>query len=127
MQAFAKNFGTPGGRTSFPHGFEDVIDVMGVPVGRLTLEPGWRWSNDVRPLMGSESCTLVHAGYCLSGRLHVEMDDGRTLDIGPDQLYQIPPGHDAWVVGSDPCRLLHWGGKVHEHAEPVAGATGGTR
>jgi hypothetical protein len=124
MQAFAKNFGTPGGRTSFPHGFEDVIDVMGVPVGRLTLEPGMAVVERRSPADGLGE---LHAGYCLSGHLHVELDDGRTLDIGPDQLYQIPPGHDAWVVGSDPCRLLDWGGKVHEYAEPVAGAPGGTR
>jgi len=127
MQVFAKSFGTPDSTTTFPNGCEEVIDVQGASVGRLTLSPGWRWSNDVRPLMGLESCPVHHGGYCLSGSLHVEMNDGTTLEIGPGDLYEIPPGHDAWVVGSEICKLLDWVGKAKENGAQVADPIGGTR
>jgi len=120
MQVFARSFGTPDTTTTFPNGCEEVVEVQGRTVARLTLRPGWRWSNDVRPLMGSESCPKQHAGYCLSGSLHVEMDDGTALEIGPGDLYAIPPGHDAWVVGNEICTLLDWAGTVQENAGPVA-------
>ena len=127
MEAFARNFGAPDATTSFPNGCEEVIHAPGIALGRLTLRPGWRWSNDVRPLMGSESCPVHHVGYCLSGSLHVEMDDGTTLEIGSGDLYAIPPGHDAWVVGSEICTLLDWAGKAREPGVAVADPIGGTR
>ena len=127
MQVFARNFGRPDGTTTFPNGCEEVVDVQGTAVGRLTLRPGWRWSNDVRPLIGSDSCPAQHTGYCLSGSLHVEMDHGATLEIGPGDLYSIPPGHDAWVVGSDTCTLLDWAEKAKKPGMPVADPVGGTR
>ena len=83
MQVFARSFGTPDTTTTFPNGCEEVVEVQGGTVARLTLRPGWRWSNDVRPLMGSESCPKQHAGYCLSGSLHVEMDDGTAWRSAP--------------------------------------------
>jgi hypothetical protein len=100
--------------TRFPNGFEHVVKVRGTPVGLTTFQPGWRWSNDVRPLMGTDSCPLLHTGFVLSGRLYVRMNDGSALDLAPGEVFEIPPGHDAWVVGDDPCRLLDWGGKVRE-------------
>ena len=127
MQAFAKNFEQPDDTTRFPNGYEHVVDVRGTSVALATFQPGWRWSNDVRPLMGTDSCPLLHVGYVLSGRLHVQMNDGSTLDLEAGELCVIPPGHDAWVVGTDPCRLLDWGGKVPEHAPPVDHTIGGTR
>jgi hypothetical protein len=127
MQGFARNFGQPDETTRFPNGHENIINVMGTAVGLLTLQPGWRWSNDVRPLMGSDRCPLVHAGYVLSGQLHVESADGSTFDIAPGDLYGIEPGHDAWVVGDVPCALLDWEGKVREYAKPVDQAIGGAR
>jgi hypothetical protein len=66
--------------------------------------------------MGTDSCPLLHTGFVLSGPLHVRMRDGSALDLAPGQVFEIPPGHDAWVVGDDPCRLLDWGGKVRESA-----------
>jgi hypothetical protein len=62
-------------------------------------------------MIGTDSCPVRHMGYVLSGRLHVRMNDGSTLELEPDEVFEIPPGHDAWVVGDDPCRLLDWGGK----------------
>jgi ethanolamine utilization protein EutQ (cupin superfamily) len=95
----------------FPNGHEHLVKVRDTPVGLATFGPGWRWSNDLRPMMGTDSCPVRHVGYVLSGRLHVRMDDGSTLDLEPGEVFEIPPGHDAWVVGGDPCRLLDWGGK----------------
>ena len=116
MQAFARNFDRPDEETRFPNGHEHVVKAGGTPVGLATFQPEWRWSNDVRPLMGSDSCPLLHTGFVLSGRLHVRMNDGSALDLAPGEVSEIPPGHDAWVVGDDPCRLLDWGGKVREQA-----------
>jgi len=127
MEAFAGNFDHPGDETRFPNGGERIVNVLGTPVGLATFQPGWRWSNDVRPMMGTDSCPLLHVGYALSGRLHVEVNDGSTLDITPGDVFQIPPGHDAWVVGDDPCMLLDWGGKVREYARPVDETIGGSR
>jgi hypothetical protein len=122
MQASARSFEQPDDTTRFPNGHEDIVDVRGRVVGLATFGPGWRWSNDVRPLVGTDSCPLVRVGYMLSGRLHVQMGDGSTLDLEPGEVFEIPPGHDAWVVGDDPCRLLDWGGKAREYAR-TAGET----
>jgi class 3 adenylate cyclase len=72
-----------------------------VVVGRTVFEPGWRWSIDVKEIAGTPSCQYHHLGVVLSGRLHVEMDDGPALEIGPNTAFEIPPGHDAWVVGDE--------------------------
>jgi hypothetical protein len=128
MTGFARSFEEPDSTTSFTNGFENVVDLQGTPVGRMTIQPGWRWSNDVRPLMGTDLCPVRHRGYVLSGRLHVEMNDGSTLEVHGGDLYEIPPGHDAWVVGDDACTLLDWGGKVkEEYASPVDSGVGGAR
>jgi mannose-6-phosphate isomerase-like protein (cupin superfamily) len=130
--AFARSFERPEDTTRFANGEERLVHVLGVKVGLATFEPGWRWSNDVRPLFGTNSCPVHHAGYVLSGRLHVEMDDGSTLDLTGGDACEIPSGHDAWVVGDEPCVMLDWGGKVRDEAaaaatRAVARADGGTR
>jgi hypothetical protein len=127
MQALARTFEQADDTTRFPNGRERVVKVRGTAVGLATFQPGWRWSNDVRPLMGTDSCPVLHTGFVLSGRLHVRMDDGSTLDLEPGQVFEIPPGHDAWVVGGDPCRLLDWGGEVRECASPVDQTARGAR
>jgi hypothetical protein len=127
MDGFARSFERPDDTTRFPNGQEHVVEVSGTPVGQATFQPGWRWSNDVRPLMGTEACPFRHVGYALSGRLHVVTGDGATLDIAAGDLFEIPPSHDAWVVGDEPCALLDWGGKVREYAQPMDEAIGGAR
>ena len=67
------------------------------------------------PADGHRQLPLLHTGFVLSGRLHVRMNDGSALDLAPGEVFEIPPGHDAWVVGDDPCRLLDWGGKAREY------------
>ena len=86
----------------FPHGKIDVVELDDVVVGKMTYEPGWRWSTDIRPIAGTELCTYHHLGVSLSGRLRVETPDGTELEIAPGDVFEIPPGHDAWVVGDEP-------------------------
>ncbi|MFP5299372.1 MAG: cupin domain-containing protein [Actinomycetota bacterium] len=79
-----------------------VVHVGSADVGRFELEPGWRWSECIKPIVKTESCQLDHLGYVISGRIHVVHDDGSEAEIGPGEAYRIAPGHDAWVVGNEP-------------------------
>ncbi len=81
----------------------DVVKLSSGTVGRGTFEPGWRWSEHVKPIAGTKSCQSAHLAYCVSGRMGVRMDDGTEKQIGPGDIVIIPPGHDAWVVGNEPC------------------------
>jgi hypothetical protein len=72
-------------------------------VGRATFRPGWRWSTDVKPVVGTDSCQLAHSSYVVSGRFHVRMDDGTERELGPGDAHVVSAGHDAWVVGDEPC------------------------
>jgi len=86
----------------FPHGHIDVVEMDDTVVGRMTYEPGWRWSTDIKPIAGGEACQFHHLGFTVSGRLRVQMPDGAELETGPDEVFEFPPGHDAWVVGDEP-------------------------
>jgi hypothetical protein len=116
MGGSTARFDQPEETKRFPNGEEHIVQVHGVAVGMATFQPGWRWSNDVRPIMGTERCPLLHVGYNLSGRLHVELADGSTLDIGPGEVFEITPDHDAWVVGDEPVVMIDWSGKAREYA-----------
>jgi len=84
-------------------GHVEIVKLAGGTVGRGTFEPGWRWSEHVKPIAGTDSCQAPHMGSCVSGRMVVRMDDGTEKEIGPGDVFVIPPGHDAWVVGNEPC------------------------
>ncbi|MDQ3690577.1 MAG: hypothetical protein M3406_11195 [Chloroflexota bacterium] len=86
----------------FPHGHIEVVELDDVVVGKMIYEPGWRWSVDIKPIAATELCTYHHLGVTLSGRLRVETPDGTELEVGPGDVFEIPPGHDAWVVGDEP-------------------------
>lgn len=79
----------------------DVVRMGGASAGRMRLEPGWRWSECIKPVAGTESCQMRHLGVVQSGRMVVRHDDGTELEIGPGDAYVIEPGHDAWVVGEE--------------------------
>ena len=79
-----------------------VVDVAGVTANRKVLQPGWRWSECIKPITGTEECEVHHLGVVVSGRLHVEHRDGSAADLAPSDVYVIEPGHDAWVVGDKP-------------------------
>jgi class 3 adenylate cyclase len=88
-----------------------LIELGELAVGRAIFEPGWRWSDHVKPIVGTESCQVHHLGYVLSGHLHVEMTDGASLEVVGGDAFEIPPGHDAWVIGDEPWISVDWAGR----------------
>jgi hypothetical protein len=82
-------------------GQAQIVKMGEITMMKMTLPPGWRWSKDVKPIAGTDSCQAPHLGYQLSGRLHVVSDDGTEEEFGPGDLSRITPGHDAWVVGDE--------------------------
>jgi class 3 adenylate cyclase len=97
-----KSLRSPDDRIELAGLLERSVQIGEQTLGRATIQPGWRWSVDVKPSVGTPSCTFHHLGLVLGGRFHVRMDDGRELEVGPDDVFDIPPGHDAWVVGDEP-------------------------
>jgi hypothetical protein len=85
----------------FANGKVELANLGETAIGRITLEPGWKWSNDVKPIINTNSCQLTHTQYVISGRLRVRMDDGVEQEFGPSDALYVPPGHDAWVVGNE--------------------------
>ena len=108
---------TPDEVRPFPHGRLELVSAEGPLVGRGTFEPGWRWSNDVKPIAGTASCQAAHAGYVVSGHMHVIMDDGSEADFGPSDVMIVPSGHDAWTVGDEACVVIDWQGFA-DYAKP---------
>lgn len=104
----ARSLDKPEETRMFGHGSLSVVNLPGATVGRAEFEPGWRWSNDVKPIAGTGSCQQAHTGFVLSGSLHVVMDDGAERDLVAGDAYVISPGHDAWVVGSQRFVTLDW-------------------
>ena len=98
------------------HGHMDVVTLGDFTIGRGVFEPGWRWSNDVKPIAGTDSCQTHHTGICLSGQMTVQFDDGTQISIGPGDVVDLDPGHDAWTDGAEPCVLLDTG--VKGYAKP---------
>ncbi|MDQ4028480.1 MAG: cupin domain-containing protein [Actinomycetota bacterium] len=86
-----------------------VVNIGGGAVMRATFEPGWRWSEHVKPIAGTESCQSPHFLYMLSGRMKVVMDDGTEGEAGPGDVVRIEPGHDAWIVGDETCEVVDFG------------------
>jgi len=80
----------------------EVVDLGGVKAARMTAQPGWKWSECIKPMVGGDSCQAHHVGTVASGRLHITHVDGSEADVGAGDAYIIEPGHDAWVVGDEP-------------------------
>lgn len=97
----AKSLDSPDETRSFENGKVDVVQMGETTVGRSNFKPGWRWSNDVKPIAGTDSCQAHHVGYVLAGRLKVVHDDGTETELTAGSAYEIAPGHDAWVVGDE--------------------------
>jgi hypothetical protein len=79
----------------------EIVRLPGFTIGRLSAEPGWRWSECIKPVVGTDSCQVAHVGYAMAGRITVRMNDGSQKTIGAGESYTIPPGHDAWVDGNE--------------------------
>ncbi len=105
-----KNLMSPDDTLEFPGIKVRQVDVGDLTVGQIVTQPGWRWSTHVRPHVGGEWCEARHVGVVLSGRFEVVLRDGTTLAFGPDDVFEIPPGHDGYTVGNDPCVQIEWSG-----------------
>lgn len=91
----------------------EVVNLAGGEIGRYTFQPGWRWSECIKPLVGTETCQVDHLGYVVSGALHVEQSDGSKGEVTAGSVYRIAPGHDAWVVGDEPTVVVEFQGAAH--------------
>jgi hypothetical protein len=105
-----KNFSKDVETRAFNHGKAEIMKIGGGEVGRLVLQKGWKWSNDVKPIAKTEWCEAPHFQYHVSGRLHVKMSDGTEFELGPGDVSYLPSGHDAWVVGDEPVVVVDWYG-----------------
>lgn len=116
-----KNIGSPDETRKFAaHGWLDVVNLPTVVFGRATFQPGWRWSEDVKPLAGTDSCQVHHDGFVISGRMVIRMDDGTEAEVGPGDVFVCPPGHDAWIVGDEDCVVIDFAsGMGAEYAKPA--------
>jgi len=105
-----KNLNSPDETITLPGITEDLVEIAGMTVARTVQDPGWRWSTDVQPLVGGEWCEARHVGVMISGRTGYLLRDGRTLEFGPDDVYDVPPGHDGYTIGDDPAVMIEWSG-----------------
>ncbi len=104
----SKGFNSPDEVRRFPNGVMEIVTLDEIGVAYAVLQPGWHWSTDVAPMAGTSSCLHHHVGYVISGTLAVRMDDGTKMTIGKGEVYEIPPGHDGWVVGDEPFRAVEF-------------------
>ncbi|MEX1169328.1 MAG: adenylate/guanylate cyclase domain-containing protein [Chloroflexota bacterium] len=107
-------------RDTYPFGHSDEVHLGEVVVARTVHEPGWQWSKHIRPIVGTASCMFHHTGLVISGRIGCRTDDGAEIEFGPYDVFDIPPGHDAWVLGTEPFESIDWIG-AHRWASPPTG------
>jgi class 3 adenylate cyclase len=105
-----KNLRQPDQTIRMPGVAADLVNVNDVTVGREVDEPGWRWSTHMRPLVGGEWCESHHVGVLLAGRAGFLLRDGTQFEIGPDDVFDVPPGHDSWTIGDEPAVYIEWAG-----------------
>ena len=113
-----KSLNRPEEIRQFPKGQVELVTIGDVTFGKGTFQPGWKWSESVKPIVKTDSCLAPHTQYHISGILHVKMDNGTEMEYGPGDVGVIPPGHDAWVVGNEPVTVIDFTGFNH-YAEPV--------
>jgi hypothetical protein len=102
-----RRFEEPDEQRSMPLGRFELVKLGGTAVGRASYEPGWKWSEHVGVALGQTSCPVEHVGLVVSGRNRITMDDGRVIEVGPGDLFSVPPGHDSEVIGDEPYVSLH--------------------
>lgn len=114
-----KSFRNPDESRVFDKGRADIVTLGDITMARTTAEPGWRWSEHIRPLAGTSSCQLHHLGFVVAGRFRIVMDDGTSREFGPEDVYDVPPGHDAWVVGAETMVIVDFAGAMGTFAKPA--------
>lgn len=97
-----KSFNTPDETRTPPKTKVEVVKIGDNTLMRTTFEPGWKWSEHIKPTVGTDSCQVHHLVYAISGQMKAVMDDGTEIEVGPGDVADIPSGHDAWVVGDEP-------------------------
>ena len=107
-----KNLSSADEKRSFPKGKVEVVKVGDITFGRATLEPGWKWSESVKPIAKTNSCEAPHFQYHVSGVLRIRMDDGSEFDCKPGDVSLLPSGHDAWVVGNEAAVVVDFQGML---------------
>jgi hypothetical protein len=108
----SKSLNSPEEVRKFEKGKVDLVNVAGATIGRATFEPGWKWSTCVKPIANTNSCQAAHFGYQISGTMTTRMDDGTVTTSRAGDVLNIPPGHDAWVVGNEAVVVLDFQGMV---------------
>jgi hypothetical protein len=91
----------------------EIVKLAGGDIGRYTFQPGWRWSECIKPIVKTESCQVEHIGYAVSGTMHVKHGDGTEIEVTAGDVYRIAPGHDAWIVGDEPAVFVEFQGAAH--------------
>jgi class 3 adenylate cyclase len=120
VRLLRKRLDAPDEVRSFPNGRVEIFEIGDNIVGKTVYEPGWRWSADVRPIAGTDLCMYHHLGYCLTGQLHCVLEDGTSLEISAGEAFEIPPAHDAWVIGDEPWITVDFAG-MRSFARPMVG------
>lgn len=105
-----KNFNAADEVREFPLGLLELVNMGGAIVGKAVLQPGWKWSESIKPVAQTKSCEAPHFQYHVSGTLRIKMDDGQEFDCVAGDVSVLPPGHDAWVVGNEPAVLVDFQG-----------------
>ncbi|KTC77102.1 cupin domain-containing protein [Legionella brunensis] len=105
-----KHFETPDEIRTLPKTKIELVHLGETTLMRATFQPGWKWSECVKPTAGTNSCQVPHINYIVSGHIKIHMDDGSEEELGPGDAAEIPPGHEAWVVGNEPCVALDFSG-----------------
>lgn len=106
-----RNLGRPDEVRPVGRGQLELVEMGNSAFGRITYQPGWRWATDVQPIVQTELCDVHHVGFVIAGRLHIEMRDGSMIELDAGDVFEIPPGHDAWVVGDEPWVSFDWTGR----------------
>lgn len=107
LDVILKRFDEPDEIREFEKGKFELVKIGGMTIGRATYEPGWKWSVHVGPSLGKKSCDVEHVGIVVSGRATAAMDDGRIIEMKAGDIFYIAPGHDSWVVASEPYVSIH--------------------
>ncbi|MEM0349234.1 MAG: cupin domain-containing protein [Candidatus Caldarchaeum sp.] len=120
MSTKNKRIHSPDEIRSFENGKVEVVNLGGFSMCLMTLQPGWKWSRAVKPIAKTEDCKMHHIGFVISGRLKVVTRDGKETELQPGSVYEIIPGHDAWVVGGEPFVALELSqDTVANYAKPL--------
>jgi hypothetical protein len=101
---------------TFEKGRIEFLNVEGRTIGRITFEPGWKWSVNMKPIVNTELCEMSHLLYQISGRMRIRMADGSEFDFGPGMVVNLPAGHDGWVVGNEPSVAIDLEGSMIKYA-----------